>query len=77
MVQWHTQKNITTKKNTPKTNYRCKPAIYKTFQPISDTFIAPKTPKTAKKHLIFASKNAKNASFLLILHQKTRKNTTF
>jgi hypothetical protein len=60
------------KNHTPKITCCCKPAIYRSFQTISGTFHALKSPKIAQKHAIFASKNAKNARFLLILHQKTR-----
>jgi len=77
MVQWHTRYILLQKVTSLKNSYRCKTAIYKLFQTISDTFISIKTPKTAKKSLIFASKTCKKASFLLILPQKVCKTTAF
>jgi len=63
--------------HTPEIINCCKSAFYNSFQTISDTFIAFKTPKTAQKNVFFASKTCKKASFLCILPQKTRKNTPF
>ena len=60
------------KNHTPKITCCCKPTIYRSFQAISDTFHAPKSPKIAQKHAFFGSKNTENARFLLILHPKTR-----
>jgi len=65
-------KKLHHKNYTSKIAYHCKPAIYRSFQIISDTFPALKSTKIAQKQAIFASKNTKNARFLLILHQKTR-----
>ena len=65
-------KKLHHKNYTSKIAYHCKPAIYRSFQIISDTFPALKSTKIAQKQAIFASKNTKNARFLLILHPKTR-----